>query len=96
MKEVYIKMAQVLEKINRKMSVLVIIRRVWSAKESTIPQSVTKNTTLSTASSCSVTQSLLEFSEKEPGRLITRNKKGGIEKLREFKYLSPKVFTANA
>ena len=63
MKEIYIKMAQVLEKINRKIS----------------------------------TQfKLLEFSEKEPGRLITRNKKGGIEKLREFKYLSPKVFTANA
>ena len=45
-------MAQVLEKINRKIS----------------------------------TQfKLLEFAEKEPGRLTTRNKKGGIEKLREFK-----------
>ena len=39
---------------------------------------------------------LLEFAEKEPGRLITRNKKGGIEKLREFKYSSPKVFMDNA
>ena len=59
MKEIYIKMAQVLEKINHKIS----------------------------------TQfKLLEFAEKEPGRLITRNKKGGIEKLREFRYSSPKVF----